>query len=289
MKIGGTFIPETISANIQTVELPDGSTCTPGNIYGRTVPLVNIENQWNLVPTVKSCRYTYLHHRDAISSFVNNVDKVLDNYPERPDIQYKVKFYNNYAKMLVHAIPEIDYKLDNIEPFETQLPTTYYKSDNGNANETFRPRITMINDFNSTCIIEFGLFRSICKNGMAFGRVLKNRVRFTHLDRKIENTFQVTTKDFLDNIFDKHLIETIFNNLNSKEVEKDAFMETLEGSIGVRARKAVDNTFDMENARSTITLWVAYNILTWALTHKIKNELKAHHLAARFMEKYIGG
>lgn len=284
MYINATYIPETIEARVKEVELPDGTVCLPNNIEHRTIPLVKPteDSEWTLIPTVKSRRYNYLHHREAAQHFVNYLESALQNNGETPNVRYSVRFTDQYSKMIIHAIPDLTYTLD-VEPFESsEVRTTYFKPEGNVDGDSFKPRITLINDFNGACTVEFGLFRNICSNGMVFGRVLRNILRFVHFDRRIQEKFVIETQNFMNHIFEQHFIQQIFNNLSQKETTKEELFQEIESNIGVRAKKAAEQQFDVPEV---VNLWVAYNIITWILTHKIKNVMKAHILSKRYFER----
>ena len=279
------IIPETTTAKMKVLDV-NGEIIDNFDDLGRTVPMVNIDDNWQVIPTVKSSRYNYLHHQDAAKYFVENLQKSLSVFQNPPEVRYSVQFSGKYSKMIIDAIIDKPYKLSNIKPFEKEFGGTWYTTENINMDDSFKPRIRLINSFDSASKIIFGLYRNICSNGMTFGKIFKTILKFLHIDKRIVSKFIETSEIFFNGIFEEELIEEVFNKMNSKQIETDELKEMINKNIGVRSMKIAEETFPVFDQKQ-LSGWVAYNIITFLLSHYIKDVMKSQYLMDKFARKFI--
>lgn len=128
------------------------------------------------------------------------------------------------------------------------------------------------NGFNTTTRVSYNisLFRSICENGMVFGRKNLFGLNFTHMRNNLEviqNTFELGTKEIGENIIPTW---QKWNQIPFTMENMVEYLDTKEYINNEKMKERILIKYDeiMTREKHSETLFGAFNTLTYMMTHE---------------------
>ena len=116
----------------------------------------------------------------------------------------------------------------------------------------------------------WGAIRSVCSNGMVFGKVLNkyyrkhtSRFKMQDLKTQLESTYERLPVI-------KERIEFLQNTSTTKKIRLD-----VEDSLGKNVIKYINA--QEKQFKSTMTLWMLYNLITYYISHHVDMRMRAQY------------
>lgn len=224
------------------------------------------------IKQVKSIRYQELDHRVTVGKVLTE----LEAFKEELRL-HQFTANAEYSVVKTAFILDKPFKLSHV-PFEENFGNRapdYYTGEGDNKVDEFYPLITVVNSFLGCSTVSFNLYRRKCSNGLLFGEVFGRKIAFRHFGDVAER-FNKETESFLSNIFEKRFVERVFEEYNAKEISKQDLVEFSGQTLGSRISKELnEGTGTFNQLPSTMSYWVALQIISWYTTHKVKDQYKA--------------
>ncbi|MDZ7762898.1 MAG: DUF932 domain-containing protein [Melioribacteraceae bacterium] len=115
-----------------------------------------------------------------------------------------------------------------------------------------------------------GAIRGICKNGMVFGEVLSKFYGKHTSGLEIDNL-----REQLESTYEKiPVIQHRIEQMQNTKVNRDLRLD-VETKLGKKVMKYVEEQEKEHNKAKN--QWVLYNILTYYISHIVKERMRAHY------------
>ncbi len=241
-------------------------------------------------PWMKSESYNETAHDFVLGEISNS----LDNRGIKHGVWRSV-LTRNMSCMRTDLLMEQRYKI-NEEAFEDNLGVLYNNEDlKGDYSRSthnrgdigiYQPCISVINSFFGSSQVLFSLLRIFCLNGMH--RIADSlTLSFAHMENDILQKFTERSNRFLDNIFSGKEVENLIMNMQKDQMLIGMFLEWLLEVAGAKAADGVYEQFNIGNnfpdlIEAQVSKWVAYNMMTWAASHMITDQLRQKRMYAQF-------
>ncbi len=173
-------------------------------------------------------------------------------------------------------------------------PSSYIPGDVG----LYQPCVTVINSFFGASKVQFSLIRLLCLNGMH--KIADSfAISFAHMQSNILTSFENKSDNFLDKIFAGKELENMIINMQEDQMLIATFLEWMTATAGPKATEALHEQYGMENnfgieyneegemvkgTDAQVSRWVAYNMMTWAASHMITNQLRQNRMYSQFQQ-----
>jgi len=170
-------------------------------------------------------------------------------------------------------------------PWElTSIDQPEYDKKNKTKEDTYYPMVRVVNSFTGGSNVSFNLYRSRCENGMLFGVILNQKISFRHFG-DVQKEVIDKTHEFIGDIFEKRMINNIFEKYESKEIPTRDFTKFIDVSLGKRAKTIVEeNQIFNLSGKKVISMWVAWNILTYITSHLTRSRSRELYAHTKFRE-----
>lgn len=251
-------------------------------------------------PWMKSEGYSETAHDFVLGSISEN----LGNRGLQHGI-WRTNLTRNLGCMRTDILLKEYYKI-NEDAFEDDLgvqyndkelktaPSRYIEGDIG----LYQPCVTVINSFFGASKVQFSLIRLLCLNGMH--KIADSfAISFAHMQDNILSSFEQKSDKFLDKIFAGKELENMIMNMQNDQLLMSTFLEWMVATAGPKATEAVHEQFALGNnfgveydeegemvkgGDSQMSRWVAYNMMTWAASHMISNQLRQNRMYSQFQK-----
>jgi len=230
----------------------------------------------DVIPQLRSENYFELDHRYTLQTLSESLTKSgLDHQVWKP------RLYKQSGIMQVNLILDMDIKVEE-NAFELDMGLWY---GNGRLRKSaaglYHPMITITNSFFSSSVIEFGVVRIICENGL-IDRMFSQTLKFRHLV-SICQEFETRCEALIENVLVNQTIEQLISTLAGTTIEAPTFLALMSDAAGKRITEAADAKFSITKT-GMVTLWVAFNIATYCATHLVKGQNAKTKLGAMMLD-----
>lgn len=152
-------------------------------------------------------------------------------------------------------------------------------------NDVLDPQLIVWNSYDKTRRVKFnvGFFRHVCMNGMVVGDSIYS-VNALHLKSQIDiNEFQNSINRIFSDL-DSKIIPS-YKQFVQKEISQEAFQAVVK-RVRQRLYGKKKDDFSSYLAQRGVSqmknAWQLYNVVTWYLTHRLKDQFARAAIMARF-------
>lgn len=235
------------------------------------------DDRLDVIPQLRSENYYELDHRYILGTLSKSLES-----EHLPHCIWQPRLYKQSGIMECNIVLDIEHKVDE-NAFEIDQKLWYGGQRlRRDLIGRYHPMIKITNSFFTSSVIEFGVVRVLCGNGMIdtlFSQVLQ----FIHLEAACL-LFKERCEELIQNVVKYQSIERFIESLSQKTIPGPQFLELMQAAAGKKITEAANVKFAIEQTEA-LSIWVAYNIATYCAAHLVQGH-HARTKLSRIMQSY---
>lgn len=220
---------------------------------------------------LRSSNYQELEHRHVFRA----ISEQLDDHALGHKVLYK-NYSKNSGELTVDIVLDKKYKMDE-DTFERDWNIKYLHGGQNNDG-LYVPVIRVKNSFIQSSTIQMGVLRVLCSNAMVGLEVSKEVsaiLRFSHVGDVINN-FNSGVERLIAGLFEEHIVENMMLRLQVEPLMMETMITWMLEFLGKQATAETVAQFNLaeKDLSSETNQWIAYNLITWALSNQIVSTVR---------------